>query len=66
MTTASDKFADDIFTYIRNQYGKNVLKTVQSDKNKSVVSKLLESAANQHDDVEHAANKIIAMLRLNP
>lgn len=66
MTTVSDKFVNDIFSYIRNQYSKNVLKTVQSDKHKSVVSKLLESASRQNDDVEHAANKIIAMLRLNP
>ena len=66
MTSAVDSFSGKIFDYIRNQYGKNVLKMVQSDKNKSVVSKLVELAARQHDDVEHAANKIIAMLRLNP
>jgi len=56
----------EIFNYIEKQYGKKVLNKVQSNDNKSVVSKLLESATKQGDNTEHAGNKIIAMLRLNP
>lgn len=64
--TVSNTFHDQIFDYIRNQYGKVVLKNVQSDQNKSVVSKLIDSSSKQNDTVEHASNKIIAMLRMNP
>lgn len=60
-----DSFADKIFDYIRNQYGKNVLSMIKSDANKTKVSKLIESASNQNDEIAHAANKIIAMLRMN-
>lgn len=59
-------FVDSVFDYIRNEYGKNILKIVQSDKNQSVVSRVLRSAENQNDNIEHAANKLIAMLRINP
>jgi hypothetical protein len=59
-------FANNIFDYIFNQYGKNVLNAVKSDKNKSIVTKLLESSNRQNDEIAHAANKIVAMLRVNP
>lgn len=64
--TVTNNFSDQVFDYIRNQYGKNTLKMVQSDTNKNTVSKLLTVAENQNDDVTHTANKIIAMLRMNP
>ena len=64
--TVANNFSDQVFDYIRNQYGKNTLKMVQSDTNKNTVSKLLTVAENQNDDVTHTANKIIAMLRMNP
>lgn len=66
MTIAVDVFAEKIFSYILNQYGKQSLNAVQSISNKIVVDKLLESSQKQNDSIEHAANKIIAMLRMNP
>ena len=65
MTTV-EMFNEQVFDYIRNQYGKNTLKNVQADKHKSTVNKLLESSSTKNDSVEHTANKIIAMLRMNP
>lgn len=66
MTVTVDPFADKIFSYILNQYGKNSLNAVQSVSNKTVVDKLLESSKKQNDTIEHAANKVVAMLRMNP
>jgi hypothetical protein len=59
-------FIDQVFDYINTQYGKNMLKTVQINNNKSVVDKIVTSSMRQEDTVEHTANKIIAMLRINP
>ena len=64
--SATDVFADQIFQYIVNQYGKNTLNKVKADKHKALLNKLIDSASHQNDTVEHAANKIIAMLRMNP
>jgi hypothetical protein len=64
--TMVEVFTEQVFDYIRNQYGKNILKNVQTDKNKSTISKIIQSSSNQSDSVEHTANKIIAMLRMNP
>lgn len=61
-----ESFETEIFQYILNQYGKSTLHKIQSDKNKSVVAKLVQSASNQNDSIAHAANKLIAMLRMNP
>lgn len=58
--------SDKIFNYIENQYGSNTLKKVQSQKNKKTVAKLLQFSEQNAESVEHTANKIIAMLRLNP
>lgn len=63
-TTTS--FVDQVFEYINIQYGKNILKTVQISNNKSVVDKIVTSSMRQEQSVEHTANKIIAMLRVNP
>jgi hypothetical protein len=63
-TTSS--FIDQVFEYINTQYGKNTLKTVQINNNKSVVDKIVTSSIRQEDSIEHTANKIIAMLRINP
>lgn len=65
MTTTAN-FSDSVFDYINTQYGKNTLTTVKSEKNRSTVDRLIESSSNQENDVAHAANKIIAMLRINP
>lgn len=64
--TVSNTFPDQVFDYIRNQYGKNTLKLVQSDNHKNLVSKILINSESKNDDVTHTANKIIAMLRMNP
>lgn len=64
--TVANNFSDQVFDYIRNQYGKNTLKMVQSDTHKATVSKLLTTAENQNNDIANTANKIIAMLRMNP
>lgn len=58
--------SDKIFNYIKKQYGSNVLTKVQSQKNKQTVTKLLQFSEQNVESVEHTANKIIAMLRLNP
>ena len=65
MNTTSS-FIDQVFEYIKIQYGKNILKTVQINNNKSVVDKIVTSSIRQEQSVEHTANKIIAMLRVNP
>ncbi len=65
MNTTSS-FIDQVFEYINAQYGKNTLKTVQINNNKSVVDKIVTSSIRQEDSIEHTANKIIAMLRINP
>ena len=65
MSSLMDAFAEKIFDYIRMQHGKNVLKHVQSNKNKKFVVKLLELALRNREDVEHAANKIISTLKTN-
>lgn len=59
-------FAKKIYSYIGSEYGKKVLKNVQSAEHKSVVEKILTSSEKQEDTIQHAGNKIIAMLRLNP
>lgn len=64
--TVSNTFVDQVFDYILNQYGKHTLKLVQSDNNKNVVSKILQNSESKNDDTTHTANKIIAMLRMNP
>jgi hypothetical protein len=65
MTTTTN-FSDSVFNYINIQYGKNTLIAVKSEKNRSTVDRLIESSSSQDNDVSHAANKIIAMLRINP
>jgi len=65
MSSAVDAFSSKVFNYIRNEYGSATLKKVQLKKNNNVVSKVLESALRQEDTIDHAGNKVIAMLRLN-
>tara|TARA_Y100000385_G_scaffold280331_1_gene331310 strand:- start:922 stop:1119 length:198 start_codon:yes stop_codon:yes gene_type:complete len=62
----ADSFSEEVYGYILSQYGENMLTRVQSGQNKDTVNKLLESSARNSDDIEHTANKIIAMLRINP
>ena len=62
----ADSFSEEVYGYILSQYGENMLTKVQSGQNKDTVNKLLESSAKNSDDTAHTANKIIAMLRINP
>lgn len=64
--TVSNTFPDQVFDYIRNQYGKNTLKLVRADNHKNLVLKILTNSESKNYDVTHTANKIIAMLRMNP
>lgn len=66
MSNTTDAFTKEIFEYIGDQYGKAIVKNLQSDKNKTTVTRLVESSHRQNNNVAHAANKIIAMLRMNP
>lgn len=66
MSVSTDSFANQVFSYISNQYGNNMLKQVQAETNKVTVTKILGSSMNQKDTVDHTANKVIAMLRINP
>ena len=59
-------FESEIFQYILGQYGKSTVQKIKSDKNKSIVTKVVESACKQNDSIEHAANKVVAMLRIHP
>ena len=62
----ADSFSDEVYGYILSQYGEEMLIRVQSNQNNEIVNKLLESSARDSNDVKHTANKIIAMLRINP
>jgi len=64
--TKIDKFNKSVFNYISTEYGNNTLKKVQTSKNKDKVKYLLEDSRNRDYDTDRTANKIIAMLKLNP
>lgn len=64
--TATNNFSNQVFDFVYRQYGKQMVENIKLDHNKNVVNKLIESASKRNDPVEHASNKIIAMLRLNP
>ena len=59
-------FVDNVYNYISLEYGNSILKTVRSTNNSNTVEKIVSSSVKQNDTVEHTANKIIAMLRVNP
>lgn len=59
-------FADNILKYISKVYGQSVENSVKSKKNEDVFQRIVVSSEKQNQTVEHAANKIIAMLRMNP
>lgn len=42
--TAVASFSNSVFDYINTQYGKDILSIVKSEKNKTVVNKLIESS----------------------
>jgi tRNA isopentenyl-2-thiomethyl-A-37 hydroxylase MiaE len=63
---ATMSFSDQIFNFILNQYGKSVLEKIKQETNRTVVNRLVSSSSQENYSVERAANKIVAMLRLNP
>jgi|TARA_B100001094_G_C18056545_1_gene732783 hypothetical protein len=64
METAN--FTYEVFAFIENTYGKNVLRKVKNKDNNTVVDNILADSLTKEYDVEKTSNKIIAMLRLNP
>jgi hypothetical protein len=62
----TDTFNKSVFNYISTEYGNSTLKKVQTSKNKHRVKLLLEDSRTKGYDADRTANKIIAMLRLNP
>ena len=66
MTKTVESFNKNVFDYISTEYGNSTLKKVQTAKNKDIVKHLLEDSRTKTYEVNRTANKIIAMLRLNP
>tara|TARA_E500000318_G_C3398654_1_gene148918 strand:+ start:65 stop:265 length:201 start_codon:yes stop_codon:yes gene_type:complete len=66
MSKTVDAFNKNVFNYISSEYGNNTLKKVQTAKNKDRVKHLLEDSRSKSYEADRTANKIIAMLRLNP
>ena len=64
METAN--FTSEVFAYVEHTYGKNLLKKLKQKKNSEVVERLLASSLKNEYGIDRTANKIIAMLRLNP
>ena len=64
--TKIDVFNKNVFNYISTEYGNSTLKKVQTSKNKDKVKQLLEDSRKRDYATDRTANKIIAMLRLNP
>ena len=62
----TDTFNKSVFNYISTEYGNSTLKKVQTAKNKDKVKHLLEDSRTKSYNADRTANKIIAMLRLNP
>jgi hypothetical protein len=66
MSKTVESFNKNVFDYISTEYGNSTLKKVQTAKNKDRVKYLLEDSRTKSYEVNRTANKIIAMLRLNP
>lgn len=61
-----DKYSEEVYKYILTQYGKIVLKKVQSDKYKSIISKILKTGRESRDGTERVVKKIITMIKSMP
>ena len=64
METAN--FTSEVFAFIENTYNKNLLRKVKNKDNTNTVDRILSDSLSKEYSVEKTANKIIAMLRLNP
>lgn len=65
MSTVVD-FDSSVFAFIENTYGKIIAKKVKQKQNNDVVDRILEDSRSKDYSVEKTANKIVAMLRVNP
>ena len=65
MTTTAN-FTSEVFAYIEQNYNKSLLRKVKQKKNNEIVDKILADCLQKQYEVSRTANKIIAMLRLNP
>ena len=64
METAN--FTSEVFAFIEQNYNKGLLRKVKHKNNNDVVDKILADSLKKEYSVSKTANKIIAMLRLNP
>jgi len=65
MTTTAN-FTSEVFAYIEQNYTKSLLRKVKQKQHNDVVDRLLADSLKREYDVTKTANKIIAMLRINP
>lgn len=65
MTEVID-FNSEVLNFVTENYGSKMLEKVTSKKNKETVNKILTDSKNNSYDIQKTANKIIAMLRINP
>lgn len=66
MSTDTASFNKDVFKFIKRTYKENVLTSVQKKEHNTTVDRLLADSLTKEYSVEKTANKIVAMLRLNP
>lgn len=59
-------FTSEVFAFIETTYGKGCLRSVKAKKNQETVDKILEDSKSKEYSTDRTANKIVAMLRLNP
>ena len=64
METAN--FTSEVFAFIENTYGKNIIKKVKQKKNNDIVDRILADSLSKDYSFDRTGNKIIAMLRLKP
>lgn len=65
MTTTAN-FTSEVFAYIEQNYTKSLLRKVKQKEHNDVVDRLLADSLKKEYSVSKTANKIIAILRLNP
>ena len=65
MTTTAN-FTSEVFAYVEQNYSKGLLRKVKQKENNETVDKILADCLKKQYEVSRTANKIIAMLRLNP
>ena len=59
-------FTSEVFAYIEQHYNKSLLRKVKQKQNNEIVEKVFADSLTKQYEVSITADKIIAMLRLNP